>query len=179
MKQMKNYRLAVDENGSPFVLNSKGSIDFGYITEEMNLPPAPIRIAEGISGPNGYGLKHIIEGHLKEITGSGYDSVFDFIEDVASSFTEIKEGRDGSYLLEKGDSHHNTLFIALSKEGDYWKVISGGVFRIRYSKNKKIIHSASEVRTSPPAEDELLPFEENNQQDSSNATGNSSGLSFN
>ena len=30
---MKNYRLAVDENGSPFVLNSKGSIDFGYITE--------------------------------------------------------------------------------------------------------------------------------------------------
>ena len=41
-----------------------------------------------------------------------------------------------------------------------WKVISGGVFRIRYSKNKKIIHSASEVRTSPPDEDELLPFEE-------------------
>ena len=38
---MKNYRLAVDENGSPFVLNSKGSIDFGYITEEMNLSPAP------------------------------------------------------------------------------------------------------------------------------------------
>ena len=37
---MKNYRLAVDENGSPFVLNSKGSIDFGYITEEMNLSPA-------------------------------------------------------------------------------------------------------------------------------------------
>ena len=158
MKQMKNYRLAVDENGSPFVLNSKGSIDFGYITEEMNLPPAPIRIAEGISGPKGYGLKHIIEGHLKEITGSGYDSVFDFIEDVASSFTEIKEGRDGSYLLEKGDSHHNTLFIALSKEGDYWKVISGGVFRIRYSKNKKIIHSASEVRTSSPAEDDLFIF---------------------
>ena len=146
MKQRQNYRLAVDENGSPFVLNSKGSIDFGYITEEMNLPPAPIRIAEGLSGPQG--------------------------------FTEIKEGRYGSYLLEKGDIHHNTLFIALSKEGDYWKVISGGVFRLRYSRNKKIIHSASEVQTSPPAEDELLPFEESSQQDSSNATGNSSGLSF-
>ena len=47
MDSKKNYRLATDENGSPFVLNSKGSIDFGYITEEMNLPPAPIRIAEG------------------------------------------------------------------------------------------------------------------------------------
>ena len=120
---MHNYRLAVDENGSPFVLNSKGSIDFGYITEEMNLPAAPIRVAEGHSN-------------------------------------EIKEGRNGSFLLEKGDLYHNTLFIALSKEGEYWKVISGGVFRIRYSKNKKIIHSASEVRTSPPDEDELLPFEE-------------------
>ena len=157
---MKNYRLAVDENGSPFVLNSKGSIDFGYITEEMNLPPAPIRIAEGLSGPKGYGLKHIIEGHSNEIIGSGYESVNEFIEDVAGNFTEIKEGRNGSFLLEKGDSYHNTLFIALSKEGEYWKVISGGVFRIRYSKNKKIIHSASEVRTSPPDEDELLPFEE-------------------
>ena len=84
MNSMNKYRLAVDENGSPFVLNSKGSIDFGYITEEMNLP----------------------------------------------------------------------------KEGDYWKVISGGVFRIRYSKNKRIIHSASEVRTSSPVEDELLPLKD-------------------
>ena len=50
MDSKKNYRLATDENGSPFVLNSKGSIDFGYITEEMNLPPAPIRIAEGMRG---------------------------------------------------------------------------------------------------------------------------------
>ena len=57
MLSMKNYRLAVDENGSPFVLNSKGSIDFGYITEEMNLPAAPIRVAEGLTGPKGYGLK--------------------------------------------------------------------------------------------------------------------------
>ena len=57
MLSMKNYRLAVDENGSPFVLNSKGSIDFGYITEEMNLPAAPIRVAEGLTGPKGSGLK--------------------------------------------------------------------------------------------------------------------------
>ena len=146
---MKNYRLAVDENGSPFVLNSK-----------MNLSPAPIRVAEGFDGPKGYGLKHIIEGHEKEILNSGYESIHDFIEDVAGNFTEIKEGRNGTYLLEKGDVHQNTLFVALSKEGEYWKIISGGVFRIKYSKNKKIIHSASEVQTSPPAEDDPLPFEE-------------------
>ena len=160
MLSMKNYRLAVDENGSPFVLNSKGSIDFGYITEEMNLPAAPIRFAEGLTGPKGYGLKHIAEGHEKEIINAGYNSVYDFVEDVANDFTEIKEGKNGSFLLEKGDAYHNTLFVALSKEGDYWKVISGGIFRTRYSKNKKIIHSASEVRTSSPAEDDLLPNED-------------------
>ena len=57
----------------------KGKIYFWYITEEMNLPPAPIRIAEGLTGPKGYGLKHIVE-------------------DVAGNFTEIKEGRKGSFL---------------------------------------------------------------------------------
>ena len=112
---MNNYRLAVDENGSPFVLNSKGSIDFGYITEEMNLPAAPIRVAEGLSG---------------------------------------------SFLLEKGDAYHNTLFVALSREGDYWKVVSGGIFRTRYSKNKRIIHSASEAQMPSPAEGDLLPSED-------------------
>ena len=61
---------------------------------------------------------------------------------------------------ENGDQYHNTLFIALSKEGEYWKIISGGIFRIKYSKKKKIIHSASEVQTSSPAEDGPFPFEE-------------------
>ena len=157
MCSKKNYRLATDENGSPFVLNSKGSIDFGYITEEMNLPPAPIRIAEG---DDNYGLRHIELRHGDQLRNNGFRSAYEFVEYVSGNFTEIKEGRDGSYLLEKGDSYHNTLFVALSREGDYWKVISGGIFRMRYSKNKKIIHSASEVRTSSPAEDELLPFED-------------------
>ncbi len=157
---MNNYRLAVDENGSPFVLNSKGSIDFGYITEEMNLPAAPIRVAEGLSGPKGYRLKHIVEGHEKEIINAGYDSVYDFIEDVANDFTVIKEGKSGSFLLEKGDAYHNTLFVALSREGDYWKVVSGGIFRTRYSKNKRIIHSASEAQMPSPAEGDLLPSED-------------------
>lgn len=64
----------------------------------MNLPAAPIRIAEGLTGPKGYGLKHIVEGHEKEIINAGYHSVYDFIEDVAGNFTEIKEGRKGSFL---------------------------------------------------------------------------------
>ena len=86
---MKNYRLAVDENGSPFVLNSKGSIDFGYITEEMSLPPAPIRIAEG---NDKYGLCHIEMRHGDQIRDNGFASTLHFVEYVSQNFTEyVKE----------------------------------------------------------------------------------------
>ena len=123
---MKNYRLAVDENGSPFVLNSKGSIDFGYITEEMNLPTAPIRVAEG---DESYGLAHMVKNH--------------------------------------------TLFISLSRTEDYWKVISGGVFRLKYSRNKKKVYSVPAIRMPEPVSQAKVPAPENNQQASSEASGDS------
>ncbi len=123
---MKNYRLAVDENGSPFVLNSKGSIDFGYITEEMNLPAAPIRVAEG---DESYGLAHMDKNH--------------------------------------------TLFISLSKTEDYWKVISGGVFRVKYSRNKKKVYSVPAIRMPEPVSQAKVPASGEIQQDSTEASGDS------
>ena len=123
---MKNYRLAVDENGSPFVLNSKGSIDFGYITEEMNLPAAPIRVAEG---DESYGLAHMVKNH--------------------------------------------TLFISLSRTEDYWKVISGGVFRLKYSRNKKKVYSVPAIRMPEPVSQAKVPASGEIQQDSTEASGDS------
>ena len=126
MLSMKNYRLAVDENGSPFVLNSKGSIDFGYITEEMNLPAAPIRVAEG---DESYGLAHMAKNH--------------------------------------------TLFISLSRTEDYWKVISGGVFRVKYSRNKKKVYSVPAIRMPEPVSQAKVPASGEIQQDSTEASGDS------
>ncbi len=126
MLSMKNYRLAVDENGSPFVLNSKGSIDFGYITEEMNLPAAPIRVAEG---DESYELAHMVKNH--------------------------------------------TLFISLSKTEDYWKVISGGVFRLKYSRNKKKVYSVPAIRMPEPVSQAKVPASGEIQQDSTEASGDS------
>ena len=123
---MKNYRLAVDENGSPFVLNSKGSIDFGYITEEMNLPAAPIRVAEG---DESYGLALMVKNH--------------------------------------------TLFISLSRTEDYWKVISGGVFRLKYSRNKKKVYSVPAIRMPEPVSQAKVPASGEIQQDSTEASGDS------
>ena len=121
---MENYRLAVDENGSPFVLNSKGSIDFGYITEEMNLPAAPIRIAEGNES---YGLAHMVKNHSDQ----------------------------------------------LSKTEDYWKVISGGVFRVKYSRNKKKVYSVPAIRMPEPVSQAKVPASGEIQQDPTEASGNS------
>ena len=148
---MKSYRLAVDENGSPFVLNSKGSIDFGYITEEMNLPPAPIRIAEGNES---YGLKHMEQRHGEQIRNNGFASTLEFVEYVIINFDKIRQGSSDSCLLEvTGGIHNETLFVRLFQNEGYWKVISGGVFNLRYSKKKKEIYSGSDNRPPQPAPD--------------------------
>ena len=148
---MKNYRLAVDENGSPFVLNSKGSIDFGYITEEMNLPPAPIRIAEG---DDNYGLTHIELRHGTQLRDNGFSCAHEFVEYVSTHFESIKQGIGDTFLLEvTGGIHNETLFVRLFQNEGYWKVISGGVFNLRYSKKKKEIYSGSDNRPPQPAPD--------------------------
>ena len=147
---MKNYRLAVDENGSPFVLNSKGSIDFGYITEEMNLTPAPIRVAEGNED---YGLAHIELRHGEQLRNNGFRSAYDFVEFVTTCFDSIKQGHDDTFLIEAHNEHNDTLFIKLVRDMGYWKVISGGVFNLRYSKKNKEIYSGSDNRPPQPAPD--------------------------
>ena len=151
MLSMKNYRLAVDENGSPFVLNSKGSIDFGYITEEMNLPAAPIRIAEGNER---YGLLHMEQRHGEQIRDNGFSTALEFVEYVTINFDRIRQGNNDTCLLEVTVGNHNeTLFVRLFQSEGYWKVISGGVFNLRYSKKKKEIYSGSDNRPLQPASD--------------------------
>ena len=133
---MKNYRLSVDENGSPFVLNSKGSIDFGYITEEMNLPAAPIRVAEG---DESYGLAHMEKNHSDQLSECGFTEVTAFVEYVTNHFTTIKEG----------------------------------VFRVKYSRNKKKVYSVPAIRMPEPVSQAKVPASGEIQQDSTEASGDS------
>ena len=55
------------------------------------------------------------------------------MEDVARNWTDIKEGAkigdSQTYLLEVSDEHNNTLFIQLSRDGQFWNVNSAGIFR--------------------------------------------------
>lgn len=148
----QEYKLSdeVDEYGNHYVLSSDNSTDFGIIDEESGLLSAPIKLSlgdntvdnEGVN--HGYGLLHIEAERGKAIRDAGYNSVQDFVESVAKNYTVIREGgiiaNNQTYLLELIDDHNNTLFIQLSKNGKYWTINSAGIFRKKYSRNKRKVY---------------------------------------
>lgn len=117
-------------------------------TKESGLPGAPIKISEGYQDENGkgYGLRHIEAGHGDEIRNAGFSSVDAFVSYVAKNYDEDnirvgKQRRNGNttYIIQVTDAHDNTLFIELSKDGSYWGVNSGGVFRKGYANKKETV----------------------------------------
>ena len=155
----KNIRRSqeLDQNNSPFILAPDGGIDFGEILPIHHLPAAPIRLSEG-DAENGY--IHINNRHGKEIQKQGFNSIEDFVKFVVDNFTRIQEGsayenetggQNQTYLVQLQDKHNNTLFIQLSRDGQYWNVNSAGVFKKNYGNNKKNIWSASEVQNDNSA----------------------------
>ena len=140
----------VDEYGNHFVLASDGTSTFGVIDAESGLKQAPIKLSIGDNtvdenGNNhGYGLLHIEAERGDAIRNAGYNSVQDFVESVAKNYTDIREGgiiaNNQTYLLELVDEHNNTLFIQLSKNGEYWTINSAGIFRKKYSRNKRKVY---------------------------------------
>lgn len=149
-----------DENGKSFVTTKDGSTEFGVIEGVEGLTDAPIKLSIGENivdsdGVNhGYGLAHIVahEGREDKIKKAGYDSVEDFVEAVAKNYNTIREGNvvanNQTYLLELTDEHNNTLFIQLSKDGSYWNVNSAGVFRVNYSRNKRVVNTVPALGSS-------------------------------
>ena len=147
----ESYQLSdeLDENGRQFVLNSKGGLEFGYITSETGLQPAPILLSEGIiTNPktgDGYGLVHIEFRHGDQIRKEGYNSVLEFIEEVGNNYEVIREGKDRfgnqTYLLQLTDKHNNTLIVELSSDGSYWNINTAGIFKRSYARNNKEVYN--------------------------------------
>jgi len=146
-----------DQNGLPFVEAPGGGIDFGHITVEQNLPPAPIRLS---IGDRENGLMHIEIRHGDQIRKAGFASVVAFVAYVAQHYNCIKKGNayenssgkeNRTYLVQLADEHNNTLWVQLSKDEAYWNVNSAGVLSKRYGKNKENIWSASELQNEEPA----------------------------
>ena len=139
----------VDEHGVPFVKTEDGTTVFGEITEDSGLPVAPIKLSIGFQDnttQKGYGLIHIEAKHGKQIREVGFKAVEEFVSYVAKNYdpNNIRVGKSredgtGTYLIQVVDSHENTLYIELAKDGSYWSVNSGGVFRKGYANKKETV----------------------------------------
>ncbi|MDR2684864.1 MAG: hypothetical protein LBB53_05750, partial [Prevotellaceae bacterium] len=147
----------LDQNGLPFVAVN-GNIDLGTIKSETGLAEAPIRLSEGTeyADGKGYGIAHIEKEHGKQIRDAGYNSIGEFVANVASNYTTIRKGnprgKSETYLLEVTDKHNNTLFVELSKDGSYWNVNSAGIFNERYSAKKDVVWTLPAVSNSANAD---------------------------
>ena len=156
-KTKEEERKERDENGQPFVVSSDGTTTFGEITEDTGLTAAPIKLSEGVADKkgNGYGLRHIEVRHGDQIRKAGFSSVEEFVKYVASNYDKhnIKIGKKRAngvetYLIQAEDEHSNVLYVELSKDGSYWNVNSGGIFRKGYAEKKKDVGQNTEHPTS-------------------------------
>ena len=156
-KTEEEERKERDENGQPFVVSSDGTTTFGEITEGTGLTVAPIKLSEGMAGEkgNGYGLRHIEARHGDQIRKAGFSSVKEFVKYVASNYDKhnIKIGKKRAngvetFLIQAEDEHSNVLYVELSKDGSYWNVNSGGIFRKGYAEKKKDVGQNTEHPTS-------------------------------
>ena len=174
-----------DEYGRPLVLAEDGTTTFGTMDPKSGLKEAPILLSLGENyvgedGKNhGYGLLHIEAGHGEQIRRAGFSSVEEFVEAVAKNYVCIREGakigNTQTYLLELTDTHNNTLFVQLSKDGAYWNINSAGIFKVKYSRRKPKVHSVPAL-----GEDTNTDIPEVNSGHSEGATapaGNSSKTS--
>ncbi|MDE6468452.1 MAG: hypothetical protein K2L28_06090, partial [Muribaculaceae bacterium] len=153
-----------DHNELPYIVSSNGTTEFGRIRENEAIPAGAIKLSVGFDRIDkdgkhrGYGLVHIDAQRGDAIRSLGFKSVTDFVEYVSNNYTSIKEGgkRAGkdTYILEiahtSGD-YTNVLYIELASEGAFWNVNSGGVFRVDYTKNKKVLEKTEEADNSLPA----------------------------
>ncbi len=124
-----------------------------------------------------YGRVHINDRHGQQIRNAGFNSVEEFVENVASNFNTIRKGTDRlgnkTYLLELTDEHNNTLYVELSQDGGYWNVNSAGVFRRSYSKNKEVVWSRPALATGDSATPSVVSHSANAGGVGTEQSGNS------
>ncbi len=124
-------------------------MEFGEIGAETGLTPAPILLSEGIiTNPetnDGYGLVQIEARHGEQIRAAGYNSVVEFIEEVAKNDEVIREGKkrygNQTYMLRLTDKHNNTLRVELSGDGTFWNINTAGISKTSYGAKRTVVYN--------------------------------------
>ncbi|MCL1993187.1 MAG: hypothetical protein FWG66_09595 [Spirochaetes bacterium] len=143
---MEDGQAQVQYEGD-FVLNRRGSKDFGEISLEMarqiRRQTGKIRLRVGEQQANsekGYGEKHIERPkRKKEMSLLGFNNARDFVAYIAENFDAIYEGSAGALILYKKGGHHSEIVSRLepSADGDFWDVKTAYITRKDSKRNKK------------------------------------------
>ena len=109
-------------------LQINGSIDIGSIdataSKAIGFPAGPIRLAEGLPGPKGYGLAHIDEdraGRLREI---GFETVKACFVDVAANWEVAVSAKEANKIVLIKTQRARVLQLVVQvfkgSNGHYW-----------------------------------------------------------
>lgn len=111
-----------------------GSIEIGSIDEDaakaIGFSAGPIRLAEGIPGPKGYGLAHVQENHgrVQDLKNIGLDSAQASIVEVAANWELVIRANEPNriVLVRKHRARILSLVVQLfdGPNGHYWSVVT-------------------------------------------------------
>lgn len=110
------------------------SIDIGQIdaaaSAAIGFPAGPIRLAEGLPGPKGYGLAHVQDNHgrVSDLKNLGLDNAQSAIVEVAGNWELIVLGNEANriVLVRKHRARCLSLVVQLfaGPQGHFWSVVT-------------------------------------------------------
>lgn len=144
MDQEQLHKNTISDGYSPLpedadlfvpVPEQDGLIDYAVIPEDLakvaHMRPVPIRLVNGKHfGNGGYGVAHLLYGHAPAIAVHGYQSVQDFVDEVAVGFDAVYRGhkKDRRVVVRRKDENlavNRLLILELAKTNDYYSVVTG------------------------------------------------------
>lgn len=149
-----------------FVPAPDGGLDYGEITPEMGKAmrrqAGKIRLQQGDAS---FGLVHIEQRHGAEIRNAGFESIQEFVADIAKNIDQVWKPNATSQLVAlhmvKND---RVMFVQLQAQADggqdFYTVNTAFPSRAGYVANKKDWEMLWEGRAQPsqPAASEQAPF---------------------
>ncbi|MEO5361624.1 MAG: hypothetical protein H7843_14465 [Nitrospirota bacterium] len=156
----------IKQKDKDFVKASNGTYDFGmldkHVAEAIGGKEAPIRLQAGNEKYGEHHLNIADDGkRFDAIRAAGYETVKDFIEAISKNWNEIREGTGTSKLLIKADAKDSVAAIELKSDdnGTYYSVITGGVFRKNYGRNKKLLRKRGAPSLDRPELSTPIPYD--------------------
>ena len=124
-----------------------GSIEIGSIgaaaSKAIGMPAGPIRLAEGIPGPKGYGLAHIAEDRAQSLREIGFQSPREAFVEVAANWEQAIQANEPNKVVlvrkHRGRFLRMVVQVFSGPNGPYWSATT--IIIGRRVKTTEVIHT--------------------------------------